>query len=324
MPKIYIIGTGGTISGVGDNTSALYESGVLPVQDILSSVPGIEQIATITATQYLNVDSNDITEQNWVRLAKHINASANGFDGFVVTHGTDTLEETAYFLNLTVKTRKPVVVVGSMRAATSLSADGPMNLFDAVTLAGHPASQGRGVMVVLNNCIYSARTVQKTNTFRVDAFNGSEFGHVGYLRNNQPYFLADIPQKHTVDTPFDVSKFHTLPPVGIAYYHVGADPAILSEMAKRSRGIVIAGAGEGDFGRAWGEKIRRITSQGVPVVRSTRIISGMVQRNHGMPDDRYNTIAAGTLNPQKARILLALGLLNTNNFEELQKMFELY
>jgi len=322
LPKIYIIGTGGTISGVGNSSSALYQSGALPIQKLL--VPEISRIADITATQYVNVDSNDMTEQIWIGLAKHINAVKDCYNGFVVTHGTDTLEETAYFLNLTVKTPKPVVVVGSMRAATSLSADGPLNLYDAVTLAAHPSAANRGVLVVLNNCIYSARNIQKMNTFRADAFNGSEFSHIGYLRDNRPYFMLETPQKHTVDTPFDISKIHALPPVGIAYYYVGADPVILTDLAKHCRGIVIAGAGEGDFGNAWGEKIRRITSEGIPVVRSSRISGGMVQRNTGMPDDEYSTIAAGTLNPQKAKVLLSLGLLLTSRFDELQKIFETY
>ena len=322
MPKIYIIGTGGTISGVGDGSSALYRSGALDVHNLLA--PEITRIADITATQYVNVDSNDMTEQIWLGLTGHINAVRDCYDGFVITHGTDTLEETAYFLNLTVKTSKPVVVVGSMRASTSLSADGPLNLYDAVTLAAHPSAANRGVLVVLNNCIYSARNIQKMNTFRADAFNGSEFSHIGYLRDNRPYFLLETPQKHTMDTPFDVSKIHALPPVGIAYYYVGADPWVLTELSRRCRGIVIAGAGEGDFGSAWGEKIRRITAEGIPVVRSTRISGGMVQRNTGMSDDKYATVAAGTLNPQKARVLLALGLFQTNRFDELQKMFETY
>ena len=315
LKNIIILATGGTIAGTG--TVSDYTAGVLGVQAIIDSVPGLDKLANLSSEQLFNIGSPNITANHWLILAKRINElSASGaIDGFVVTHGTDTLEETAYFLHLTVKTDKPVVVVGSMRPATALSADGPMNLYQAVALARSDEAIGRGVMVVLSDGIYSARDVTKVHTFMPDAFSGRDFGLLGHMRGNIPIFYHRNLSPHTTKTPFDVSNLTELPRVGIAYSHTDTDPVLLEFMFNNYDGLVLAGSGNGNASDRWNEKIKEMKEMtGVPLVRSSRVA-------HGPVDRTMEDIRAGNLNPQKARVLLQLALTITRDEAQIAEFF---
>ena len=322
MKKIMILAVGGTIAGKGQaGKSAEYKPGEVGIQEIIDSVPGIEKLAEVQGKQFLNTASDNVTSKNLIDLANEINKLAKeDIDGFVVTHGTDTLEETAYFLNLTVKTNKPVVMVGSMRPSTAISADGPMNLYQAVALAAHDDSVGKGVLISFSDSIVGAREGQKVNTFRTDAFNGRDFGIFGYLHDDNVYFINQSTMKHTFETEFDVSELTDLPKVGIAYFHLDADVKILDYIYKNSEAIVIAGAGNGGASKEWGMKLKKKKDK-KPIVSCSRIGNGYVSKRAKSPE---NYINAGTLNPQKARILLQLALTKTSDYAEIMRMFQTY
>lgn len=319
--KVIILATGGTIAGVGDEgKTAGYEPGSLTASDLIRAVPQLEGVAPVEAFQVCNVNSDDITDQIWLKLTNTINEMAKDPDvaGFVITHGTDTLEETAYFLNLTVKTQKPVVMTGSMRPATSISPDGPMNLYQAVCVAASEEAVGHGVLVVFSDRIYSARFVTKTSTYHVTAIAAGEMGAIGLVRDGHVY-LYETPNKlHTTSTEFDISGVSVLPKVSIIYFALDADPELLSFAAERSEGIVIAGAGAGEFSKAFTKVIEKLS---IPVVISSRIDDGII-----IPDNLLceNTVAADNLSPQKASILLRLALLRGADQRTLEKMFTVY
>lgn len=318
---VVILATGGTIAGVGDAGKTIgYHSGSLKVDDLLAAIPALSDIAPIRTMQICNVNSDDMTDALWIRLANTINEMAKDPDvaGFVITHGTDTLEETAYFLNLTVKTDKPVVLTGSMRPATSLSADGPMNLFQSVCVAASKTAMGRGVLAVFADHIYSARSVTKTSTYHVMAISAGEMGASGIVRDSEVYFY-ELPQKlHTLDTPFDVSKLTHLPRVSILYFSVDADPNLLLYAAEHADGIVIAGAGAGEYSLGYKRAIETVTK---PVIISSRIDDGVITQSAVLC---ANTIAADNLPPQKAAILLRLAIASGAQHDEIQRMFSLY
>lgn len=324
MKKIYILATGGTISaaGEGGKTSG-YHDGEFLVQDLLESVKGIGTLAELDGEQILNISSDDVTYKNWTLLAQRINmlAQKEDIDGFVITHGTNTMEETAYFLNLTVKTEKPVVLTGSMRPATANSADGPQNLYEAVALAASEEARGKGVLVVFSDGIYSADKVQKVNCFRPTAYDGKDFGCIGYMQDARPYFVQCPARPHTVNSEFSVSGDGTYPKVEIAYFYADADVQILKYQAEHADGLILAGAGSGLASRPWKQAIREITER-IPVVRTTRIGNGLVGRE--FIDDELHTIAGNLLTPVKARILLSLALMQTHETEKLQTIFDQY
>jgi len=317
-PKIVVLATGGTIAGVGDPGKVSgYESGSLTAEILLSGIPEIGEIADIETVQVCNVNSDDITAEIWLELVETINQMAADPDisGFVVTHGTDTMEETAYFLNLTVKTDKPVVMTGSMRPATALSADGPLNLYDAICVAASEKAVGQGVLIVFSDRIYSARSMTKTSTYSVMAISAGEAGDIGIVRDGEVY-LYEVPEKiHTVSSQFDVSGLKTLPKVSILYFFVDADPELVIYAAEHSDGLVIAGAGAGEFSEAWIEAINSLT---IPVVISSRIDDGVITKENLLCK---NTVASNTLPPQKAAVLLRLALTEDATQEALEKLF---
>lgn len=318
---VVILATGGTIAGSGEQGKETgYTSGSLSVESLIEAVPGIEDIANIEAIQVCNVNSDDINDETWIELANTINtlASDDKVLGFVITHGTDTMEESAYFLNLTVKTDKPVVLTGSMRPATSISADGPMNLYQSVCVAANEDSKGKGVLVVFSDKIYAARTVSKISTYDVMAISAGETGSIGIVRNNEVFFYEESLKKHTINSEFDIKDVNKLPKVNIVYFAVDADPKILRYAASNSDGLVIAGAGAGEFSK---EYIEVINSLKIPVVISSRIDDGLITQDAVLCPD---TIAANNLSPQKAAILLRLSLLNTNDKDELIRIFNEY
>ena len=319
--RIVILATGGTIAGTGDEGKTVgYTPGVLTAEELIAAVPGLEDIAPIEAIQICNVNSDDMTDVIWLELANTINEMAEdpGVKGFVITHGTDTMEETAYFLNLAVKTDKPVVITGSMRPITSISSDGAMNLYQSACVAASDDAVGKGVLVVFSDRVFSARSVTKTSTYHVTAISAGEMGCMGVVRDNA-VFLYESPEKlHTTETEFDIAEIESLPKVSVLYFSVDADPAILSYVASISDGIVIAGAGAGEYSKAYQDIIDELQ---IPVVISSRIDDGIILRDNLLSE---NSIAADNLSPQKAAILLRLALLTTDDNEEIQEMFYKY
>jgi L-asparaginase len=324
--KIAIIATGGTIAGTAVSSTQIgyYQPAVLPISDLIGEIPALAALADVSGEQLTQIDSADMTHAIWLALARRINAllDTDETDGIVVTHGTDTMEETAYFLNLVVKSDKPVVMVGALRPANAMSTDGPMNLYNAVALAAHPAAVGKGVLVSLNDTINASRDVTKTNTSLQDAFKAPELGYLGYIQGATPYFYRIPARKHTAGTEFDLAGLTDLPHVDIIYAHVNSSPLLAqAAVATGAKGLVYAGVGNGGMSETMREALTQIAGQNVIIVRSTRVSSGIVTRNAAVNDDRCNFIVADTLNPQKARVLLMLALTKTTAPAEIQRMF---
>lgn len=327
MKNIVILATGGTIAGVSRSVTdtANYQPAILPIEAITKEIAGpVQKIANISSEQIAQIDSAEMTHQIWLTLANRINAllSSPQIDGVVVTHGTDTLEETAYFLNLVVKSNKPVVMVGAMRPASALSSDGPMNLYNAIVLAASREASGKGVLVTLNNSINSSREVTKTNTSLQDSFKAPELGYLGYLIEGEPHFYREPTRKHTYMSEFTIDGLTDLPPVEIIYGHVGNISALAqAAVAAGVKGLVYAGLGNGNMSKMMKNTFMNIQEQGVIVVRSTRVSSGIVTRNGADNDDLRDFIVSDTLNPQKSSILLALALTKTKDRAAIQRMF---
>lgn len=329
LPNVVLLATGGTIAGTGatSTTTVGYQAAKLPVESLISAVPELKNIANITGEQVLQIASENMTTEGLLKIAKRVNEilAQPEVNGVVITHGTDTLEETAYFLNLVVKSEKPVVVVGSMRPATALSADGPLNLYNAVAIAGSPEAAGKGVFVSLNDQISAAREVTKTNTTSLNTFQSYDMGYLGYVELGKPYFYRVPLRKHTVATPFEVSTLSTLPQVEIIYGYSGNRPALLNAaITDGAKGIVYAGTGDGSISVQLEPAAIAASKNGIIIARSSRGGSGRVVRNGEEKDDENGFVVADNLTPQKARILLMLGLTITNNPQRLQEMFYTY
>lgn len=324
--NIVILATGGTIAGraASSENTLSYTSGVVAIEQLIAAIPEIQKLATVTGEQIAQIDSTDMNEAIWLKLAKRTNEllASGTVDGVVITHGTDTLEETAYFLNLTVKSGKPVVLVGAMRPATAISTDGPKNLYSAVALAASEKSQDKGVLVCLNDTINYSRDVTKTNTSLQDTFKTPELGYLGYIQDSQPHFYRIPDRKHTLHTEFFIDGLTSLPPVEIIYSYAGysADMA-QAAAAAGAKGIIHAGMGNGGMSQTVKEALSEISRQGVIVVRSSRVASGIVTRNGAVQDDECGFVVADTLDPQKARVLLMLALTRTADPGEVQRMF---
>lgn len=328
LPNIVILATGGTIAGAAaSGTQAAYTSGAVTIDAMLAAVPGIKDLANIKGEQISNVGSQDMTFDIMVTLAKRCNTilSGNSVDGVVITHGTDTMEETAYFLNLVVKSDKPVVLVGSMRPSTAISADGPLNLYDAVAVAADPNSQGRGVLVVMNDWIHGAHSLTKTSTTAIQTFMSPLRGLIGVSTYGKNDFYRSPSWKHTSASEFDVSSVTKLPRVDILYAYADMSPDLIeASVANGAKGIVIAGVGNGNMNKASLEAAARAAKKGVVVVRSSRVVTGTVGRNVEVNDDEMGFIASDELNPQKSRILLTLALLKPRSNADLQGLFQTY
>ena len=323
---IAIIATGGTIAGKASSSTetACYKAALLPINELIDEVPALQDIAAVSGEQLAQLDSADMTVDVWLALAARINEllSSPAVDGIVVTHGTDTMEETAYFLNLVVKSAKPVVLVGALRPANVMSTDGPMNLYNAVLLATADEAAGNGVLVSLNDTINCSRDVTKTNTALQDAFKAPELGYLGYIQAGRPYFYRRPARKHTYAAEFDLAGLAALPKVAIFYAHVDSDCCLAdAAVAAGAKGIVVAGVGNGGMSAVIRDHLAALARRGIVIVRSTRVSSGIVTRNSAVNDDQCRFIAADTLSPQKARILLMLALTRTNDPAEIQRMF---
>ena len=326
--NVVILATGGTIAGAAPSaTQAGYTSGQVGIETMINAVPGIKDLANLKGEQISNVGSQDMTFDIMLNLAKRINelTSSGAADGIVITHGTDTMEETAYFLNLTAKTDKPVVLVGSMRPSTALSADGPLNLYNAVAVAADPRAQGRGVLVVMNDHIHAAHSLTKMSTTDIQTFMSPLRGLVGVVAYGKSDFYNMPPWKHTSESGFDVSDVTKLPRVDIIYADVDMSPDLIDDSVKDgAKGIVIAGVGNGNMNKAAVDACARAVKAGVVVVRSSRVATGLVGRNVELNDDQLGFIASDELNPQKSRILLSLALLKPRSPSDIQQLFMTY
>ena len=326
--NIVILATGGTIAGAAaTGTQSGYTSGAVTIDAMIKAVPGITDLANIKGEQIANVGSQDMSFDILLKVAKRINelAKTNDVDGIVITHGTDTMEESAFFLNLTVKTDKPVVMVGSMRPSTAVSADGPLNLFNAVAVAADPKAKGRGVLVVMNDWIHGAHSLTKTSTTDVQTFMSPVRGLVGVTSYGKNDFYASPEWPHTTKTEFDISQATKLPRVDVLMAYVDMGPEqIDAAVAGGAKGIVIAGVGNGNMTKAAAEACANAVKKGVIVVRSSRVPTGLVGRNVEIDDDKNGFIASDELNPQKSRILLSLALLKNSSAKDVQTMFMTY
>jgi L-asparaginase len=328
LPNVVILATGGTIAGTAaTGTQAAYTSGAVTIDAMLAAVPSIKEIANIRGEQISSVGSQDMTFDIMLALAKRCNAllSSDSVDGIVVTHGTDTMEETAFFLNLVVKSDKPVVLVGAMRPSTAVSADGPLNLYDAVAVAADPSAGGRGVLVVMNDWIHGAHSLTKTSTTAIQTFMSPLRGLVGVSTYGKNDFYSSPSWKHTLATEFDVSNVTKLPRVDILYAYADMCPDLIeASVSSGAKGIVIAGVGNGNMNKGSLEAAARAAKKGVVVVRSSRVVTGTVGRNVEVNDDEMGFVASDELNPQKSRILLTLALLRPRTTAELQELFQTY
>lgn len=320
--RVYVLACGGTIAGKAASADDLtgYEAGMTSIGELLDAVPAVNDYAEVKGEQFVNIDSSDMTEALWQALAVRVQEVANrdDVDGIVITHGTDTMEETAYYLNLTVHTRKPVVLTGAMRPATAISADGPLNLLEAVQAAADASLGDCGVVIVMNSAIHSARFVEKTDTTHVDTFKGRQLGCLGYMQDGRPHLYQRPLRKHTFSSK--LTSPSTLPAAAVVYAYVGLSADDVLQTARGKAGLVIAGLGHGKMPAPVWKALQPLMEEGLVVVRAARAVGGMVT-----PVSAYDgTVTADSLTPQKAKILLQLALSQTKDLAEIQAFFDAY
>jgi L-asparaginase len=328
LPTVVVLATGGTIAGAaGSDVQAAYTSGQVGVDQLLAAVPQAKKLATMRGEQVANIGSQDMNDEVWLKLAKRVNELAGmaDVDGIVITHGTDTIEETAYFLNLVVKSKKPVVLTAAMRPSTALSADGPLNFFNAVAVAANKDAAGRGVLVVVNDWIHGAASLTKTSTTAVQTFLSPLRGLVGTVAYGEAEFYRGPVGKNTVTSEFSLEGVTALPRVDIVMAHENMDGALIDAAAAAgAKGIVIAGVGNGNMTKAGLDALAAQAKKGVVCVRSSRVTTGRVGRKVEVDDDTLGLIASEDLNPQKARVLLRLALLKPRSLADIQRLFVEY
>lgn len=330
LPRVALIITGGTIDSVGKDRLDLawyIEAGKrLNTGELLDQLPELKSIARVEEVPFRRLPSHALVDKDWLDMVQTIHSifDENRADGIVITHGTNTIEETAYFLTLTLKTDKPVVLVGSMRPSSAISADGYLNLLNAVRVAADPNSRGRGALLAMNDTIYGGRDVTKTATYRVQAFQGRDLGPLGYAdADGKVIYFHRLEKKHTLDTEFEVRKLQSLPRVDVVVSYVGADGAMIdAAVAAGAKGIISAATGAGRPTPAEDEAFDRACKKGVVVCIGTRVGSGRVVRSPGLI--RRGIVASDNLQPWKARLLLALALTKTKDADEIQRMFDTY
>lgn len=312
LPRVIVLATGGTIAGQADPRAAnAYNAGSVSARQLIQSVPGIDKLASLSAEQIASIGSQDMNDQVWFRLARRIQeiSNRNEADAIVVTHGTDTLEETAFFLDNVLHTDKPVVLVGSMRPSTAISADGPANLYEAVEVAASNRARARGVMIVMDDRIESARWATKTNTTSVETIRSPDTGPIGYVDPASIRFVADRTERRS--PVFPLPSGNQLPRVEIVYAHSNMDSLQIDHaIADKARGIVLAGVGDGNTSKEALDALTRAARKGIVIVRSTRVGAGFVNRNVEVDDDKNGFVVSLDLNPQKARILTQLLVAN--------------
>jgi len=325
LPNVVILATGGTIAGAGASAvnSATYAAAKVGVEKLIAGLPELSKVANVRGEQVLQVASESLTNDNLLTLAKRVSALSKqaDVDGIVITHGTDTLEETAYFLTLTVHTNKPIVVVGSMRPGTALSADGALNLYDAVNVAGSKDAVGKGVLVTMGDNIDSGRDVSKNVNIKTSAFS-SQWGPLGMIVEGKNYWFRAPVKRHTMNSEFDIDSINALPPVEIAMGYEGVSSVAIDAIAKSgAKALIHGGTGNGSVADRIVPNLQKARADGVIVIRSSRVPDGFVIRNAEQPDDKYDWVVAHDLRPQKARILAMVALTKTSNTKDLQRIF---
>lgn len=325
--NVVVVATGGTIAGAGASStnSATYTAAKVPVDQLLTAVPQIQNLANVSGVQAMQVASESITDKELLSLARQVNdlVKKSDVNGVVITHGTDTLEETAFFLNLVVHTDKPIVLVGSMRPSTALSADGPLNLYSAVALAADDTAKGKGVFILMNDSIFAARDVTKTINLHTDAFE-SQWGALGTLIEGKSYWFRQSTKRFNNRSEFNIEniKGDALHLVQIVYGSGNMVPdAYLAYAKAGAKAIIHAGTGNGSVAKNIVPTLNELQSQGVQIIRSSRVPKGFVLRNAEQPDDKYGWVVAHDFNPQKAKLLAALALTKTKDAKEIQRMF---
>lgn len=330
LPKVKVFATGGTIAGAqASQAEAGYKSGTFSVEDLIAAVPSLSKLAELSGEQVANIGSQTMNHAVWLKLAAKVQAALAepSIAGVVITHGTDTMEETGYFLSLVVKSDKPVILVGSMRPATAISADGPINLYNGVALAANPEARGRGPLIVVNDTIHYAREVQKMHTTRTDTFQSPNRGIAGLMHTGKAVFFSPLTTRHTTQSEFSVEGLTVddLPRVEIVYSYANLGGELIDALVEQGvDGIVLAGVGVGNTTDVALAALASAAGKGVAVVRCSRTGAGLVERNVEIDDDKLGFVAGMELSAQKARILLMLGLTRTTEVGKLQKMFCLY
>jgi L-asparaginase len=328
LPNIVVLATGGTIAGAAaSDVQAGYTSGQVGVDQLLAAVPQAKKLATMRGEQISNIGSQDMNDEVWLKLGRRVNEllAMPDVDGVVITHGTDTIEETAYFLNLVVRSKKAVVMTAAMRPSTALSADGPLNFYNAVAVAANKDAAGRGVLVVINDWIHGASSLTKTNTTAVQTFLSPLRGLIGTVAYGEAEFYRGPVGRNTVDSEFSLDGVTALPRVDIVMAHENMDGAIIdAAVAAGAKGIVVAGVGNGNMTEAGLKALAAQSKKGIVCVRSTRVATGRVGRNVEVDDDKLGLVASDDLNPQKARVLLRVALLQPRSLAEMQRLFVEY
>jgi L-asparaginase len=328
LPNVVVLATGGTIAGAAaSDVQAAYTSGQVGVEQLLAAVPQAKKLAVMRGEQISNIGSQDMNDEVWLKLAGRINelTAMSDVDGIVITHGTDTIEESAYFLNLVVKSKKPVVLTAAMRPSTALSADGPLNFFNAVAVAASKEAVGRGVLVVANDWIHGAGSLTKTSTTAVQTFLSPLSGLVGTVAYGEAEFYRGPVGRSTADSEFSLDGVAALPRVDIVMAHENMDGKLIeAAVAAGAKGIVIAGVGNGNMTQTALDSFAAQAKKGIVCVRSSRVTTGRVGRNVEVNDDKLGLVASDALNPQKARVLLRLALLKPRSLSDVQRLFREY
>jgi L-asparaginase len=328
LPEIVVLATGGTIAGAaGSDVQAGYTSGQVGVEQLLAAVPQAKKVANLRGEQISNIGSQDMNDEVWLKLATRINelTAMSSVAGVVITHGTDTIEETAYFLNLVVKSKKPVVLTAAMRPSTALSADGPLNFYNAVAVAANSQAAGRGVLVVVNDWIHGASSLTKTSTTAVQTFLSPQSGLIGTVAYGNAEFYRGPVGRNTVDSEFSISGVKELPRVDIVMAYENMDGALIdAAVAAGAKGVVIAGVGNGNMTGGALNALAAQAKKGIVGVRSSRVVTGIVGRNVEVEDDKLGLVASLDHNPQKARVLLRLALLKSADVKQIQRYFDEY
>jgi L-asparaginase len=325
LPNVRMIATGGTIAGAQASAGDYgYKSGTYDVNTLIEAVPNLSKLADITGEQVVNIGSQDMNDEVWLKLAKSVAAAQadDDVDAMVIMHGTDTLEETSYFLSLVTQGTKPVVMVGSMRPATATSADGPGNIYNGVAVAISPQAKGKGTLVSLNDEFHYARNVVKTNTTSLQTFESLNRGPAGLVYTGTVEWFEPMNKKLGKATGFNVAKLDKLPRVDIIYAHANMSADLIEAAIKSgAKGIVIAGVGDGNMTTPALDACKKAAADGIVVVRSTRLPEGLVLRNNEVNDEEMGFVASGELNPAKSRVLLQLALTQTRDPKRIQEMF---
>ena len=331
LPVVHVVATGGSISCIGRSRTDFLDYGYgdrhFTIEEMFARVPELQNVARVRFEQFMNAYGGEVSPDRWLELARRINAivrEAPDTAGIAITHGTSTLEETAYFVNLSVRTAKPVVVTGAMRPMTAMSNDAEVNLLDSVRVAASTAAAGRGVLVVLNNQIQAAREVTKTSTSRLDTFKSADLGFLGYADSDgEVIFYRQTTKRHTYESEFDIDSIEGLPRVDIAFAYAGVDGTAVDALADAGcAGLVSAGLGSGGAPRLFLDALSRVASSGVPVVVTSQAGSGRAMARRAAAERGF--LFADNLLPRKARILLMLALTKSRDKAEIQRIFNTY